>query len=293
VKVEGARVRDIGKGLSEFNAFDTGIFFCSPAIFTALERLKETERDVSLSAAVRTLAASGKVQAVDARGLWIDVDDPVALKRAERALLHLLRDKFNDGPVARYLNRPVSIMFSRHLAKYHVTPDSISACSFLCSVLAAALLALSGYPALLAGGILAQFASIIDGSDGEVARLTYQNSEYGGWLDAVLDRYADAFLLFGLTWHCLAQRPEGWVVFAGFMAVIGSFMLSYTADKYDSLMLKRAGAGRRAGPRLGRDVRVFLIFLGAVANLALPALVLIAVVMNLETVRRVVVMRNA
>jgi len=41
-----------------------------------------------------------------------------------------------------------------------------------------------------------------------------------------------------------------------------------------------------------RDVRVFLIFLGAVANIVLPVLVLIAVVMNLETLRRVSIARN-
>jgi len=43
---------------------------------------------------------------------------------------------------------------------------------------------------------------------------------------------------------------------------------------------------------MGRDVRVFLIFLGAVANIVLPVLVLIAVVMNLETLRRVMIVRN-
>ncbi len=43
----------------------------------------------------------------------------------------------------------------------------------------------------------------------------------------------------------------------------------------------------------GRDVRVYIIFLGAVANIVLPVLVLIAVVMNLETLRRVSIARNA
>jgi hypothetical protein len=43
---------------------------------------------------------------------------------------------------------------------------------------------------------------------------------------------------------------------------------------------------------MGRDVRVFLIFLGAVANIILPVLVLIAVVMNVETLRRVSIARD-
>jgi CDP-L-myo-inositol myo-inositolphosphotransferase len=292
VKIEDGKIHDIGKGLTDFNGFDTGIFLCSPGIFKALEESKEKDGDTSLSGAVQVLAHKGHAKAIPTDGFWIDVDDPAAFQKAEQALLKRLRDKPNDGPVARYLNRPISARISRYLVQRDVSPNQISLFSFLCSLLAAGLFALGGYFALLLGGVLAQFASIIDGCDGEVARLKYQSSDFGGWFDAVLDRYADAFLLFGLTWHLLAVEVNGWILFVGFMAIIGSFMLSYTADKYDNLMRDRIKAGGKAGLRMGRDVRVFLIFLGAVANMVLPVLVLIAVVMNLETLRRVSIARN-
>ncbi len=293
VKMEDGKIHDIGKGLADFNGFDTGVFLCSPAIFKVLEQSKEKDGDTSLSGAVQVLAAEGHAKAIPTDGFWIDVDDPAAFQKAEQALLKRLRDKPNDGPVARYLNRPLSVRISRYLVQRDVTPNQISLSSFLCSLLAAGLFALGGYFALLLGGVLAQFASIIDGCDGEVARLKYQSSDFGGWFDAVLDRYADAFLLFGLTWHLLAVEVNGWILFVGFMAIIGSFMLSYTADKYDNLMRERIRAGGKAGLRMGRDVRVFLIFLGAVANMVLPVLVLIAVVMNVETLRRIMIARNA
>ena len=38
-------------------------------------------------------------------------------------------------------------------------------------------------------------ASILDGSDGEIARLKQQRSPFGGYFDAVLDRYADTAML--------------------------------------------------------------------------------------------------
>ena len=291
VKMEDGKIHAIGKGLADFNGFDTGIFLCSPAIFRALEQ-SEQNRDTSLSGAVRIMAAKGHAKAIPTNGFWIDVDDPAAFQRAEQALLKRLREKPNDGPVAHYLNRPISVRISRYLVQRNVTPNQISLFSFLCSLLAAGLFALGGYVALLIGGVLAQFASIIDGCDGEVARLKYQSSDFGGWFDAVLDRYADAFLLFGLTWHLLAVEVNGWILFVGFMAIIGSFMLSYTADKYDNLMRERIRAGGKTGLRMGRDVRVFLIFLGAVANMVLPVLVLIAVVMNVETLRRIMIARD-
>ena len=279
VKVEENRLRDIGKGLTDFNGFDTGIFLCTPSIFGALEYCAKEHGDTSLSGAVRVLVAEDRVGVVDTMGYFvIDVDDPAAFRRAEDALLANLRNKPSDGPVSRYLNRPLSVRVSRSLVNCSVTPNQIS------------LFSLGSYPMLLWGGLLAQFTSVIDGCDGEVARLKFQSSHYGGWLDAVLDRYADALLLFGLTWHAYSNKADSLILLTGFLAIIGSFMLSYTADKYDNLMRDRIRGGHRL--RLGRDSRVFLIFLGALFNQPYLTLFVLAVVMNVETIRRVIVCRD-
>ena len=71
----------------------------------------------------------------------------------------------------------------------------------------------------------------------------------------------------------------------GFAAILGSYMNSYTADKYDGLMASKLGGGSYI--RLGRDVRVFVIFLGALANQPLLTLLVIALVMNAEVGRRI------
>jgi len=290
---EGDKILAIGKGLDAFDGYDTGVFYCTPAVFEAIRQVGKAG-DTSLSAAVRHLATEGRARAVDVSGrFWCDVDDEAALERAERALLDRLRGKDHDGPVSRWLNRPLSIRLSRHLVNTGVTPNQISLFSFLLSVMAAALFMTGHHATLALGGLLAQAASIIDGCDGEVARLKYLGSDYGGWFDAVLDRYADAFLLFGLTWHAFFQSGSHAALLIGFMAIIGSFMLSYTADKYDGLMRRRALAGMRGlNLRLGRDLRVFLIFIGALSNQVLPTLAVIAVLMNLETVRRLIVCRH-
>jgi len=291
VKTENRRIRNIGKGLTDYNGFDTGIFLCTPAIFAALERSTMEYGETTLSGALRILAAEGQARAFDIHGrFWIDVDDPATFSRAEEVLLDRLRDKPNDGPVSRYLNRPLSLRVSRRLVKYPVTPNQISLFSFLCSMLGAGLFVSGGYISLLLGGFLAQFASVIDGCDGEVARIKFLDSDYGSWFDAVLDRYADAFLLFGLTWHAYSSNTDPLILFIGFLAIIGSFMLSYTADKYDSLMRSRIDHGK--GFRLGRDVRVFLILLGAIFNQVYLTLAVIAVVMNIETIRRVIICRE-
>ena len=81
VWAQNGRVADIGKRIETYNAYDTGIFLCSPAIFAAAEESSQ-EHDVALSAAVRRLATRGKVRAVDVGGSqWIDVDTASDLEK--------------------------------------------------------------------------------------------------------------------------------------------------------------------------------------------------------------------
>ena len=288
VRIKNGHILNIGKTIDDFNGFDTGFFLCTPAIFEALERACKIHNDTTLSAAIRVLAEDKHAKSVQTKGFWIDVDDKNAFQKAEKTLLDSLQGKSADGPVSRWLNRPVSIRLSKVLVNFNITPNQISFFSFTLSMVAAGLFALGDYLYLALGGIVAQFASIIDGSDGEVARLKYLSSDYGRWFDAVLDRYADAFLLFGLTWYVYNHNPISIVLGVGFLAIIGSFMVSYTADKYDRLMANRIGQRMR----MGRDVRVFLIFMGAVLNQPYAVLIMIAALMNLETIRRIVICRN-
>ncbi|MEE8433405.1 MAG: CDP-alcohol phosphatidyltransferase family protein, partial [bacterium] len=291
VKLEGNRITAIGKKLEGGHGYDTGLFRCTPAIFDALEAAAAEQNDETLSGGIRWLAIQGRAKALDTgEHFWIDVDDPADYRQAEKVLLGRLRDKAGDGPVSRWLNRPLSIRLSRWLVKFPVTPNQISVFSFLCSVAAAALLMMGDRFLLLLGGVLAQFASVVDGCDGEVARLKFQQSDYGGWLDAVLDRYSDAFLLFGLMWNTFYATGNRWALVAGFGAIVGSFLTSYTADKYDNLMRSRLRRG--FGFRIGRDVRVFMVLLAALTGWVYPILWMIAVVMNVETFRRIWICRD-
>jgi len=288
VLVENGKVKDIGKNLTGHNAYDTGIFLCSPAIFTAIETSIARNNDSTLSGAIRIISEDERIKTFDVRnGFWIDVDDEETLHKAERVLIDKLK-RSSDGPVSRYLNRPLSLIISRYLVKTDITPNQISFFSFVLSLIASAFFLLGNYMALVTGGVLVQVASIIDGCDGEVARLKHQESDFGGWFDAVLDRYADAFILLGLTCYTLVPGYNFLPLFIGFMAIIGSFMNSYTADKYDGLM-KRLLGEEKSYFRMGRDVRMFIVFIGAIVNQAFLTLLFLALLMNIENIRRVVV----
>ncbi len=289
VLVRDGRILDIGKNIDEYSAFDTGFFLCSPSIFAAIEESITLDNDSTLSGGIRILANANAVRALDISGnFWIDLDDENAFRKAQKRILGKLK-KFSDGPVSQYLNRPISTRITRFLVKTKITPNQISFFSFLLCSISSVLFLKGGHATLLSGAVLAQIASIIDGCDGEIARLKYQSTAFGGWYDAVLDRYADAFLLFGLTCHIYFLNDNFLYIIVGFFALIGTFINSYTADKYDTLMKKKLGP-KRVYFRIGRDVRILIIFLGALINQIFLILLIIGVVTNVENVRRVLIL---
>lgn len=283
VVLRGRRITAIGKGLAKSDGFDTGAFYCDPAVFSTVSRSIRSGK-TSLSQAMQMLAADGLLEARFVEGMfWQDVDTPADLRTARRRLVDAVADKPTDGPISRHINRPISKRLTPLLVALGMTPNAISVLSLVLSLGAAVLLAQPRYGLMALGGVIAQLASIIDGCDGEVARLTMRSSKFGGWFDAQLDRYADAALLGGLTWNLLS-RGEGLAAYlVGIAAIAGSFVVSYGAHKADRVLDERF--------RVGRDLRVFVIMVGALFGSAWLALVVLAVTMNLVVVRRMTRMR--
>jgi len=87
VEVVDGQIKAIGKALERFDAIDTGVFHCAPALFGAIEAIERERGDCSLSEAVSRLAAAGRARALDIGALeWQDVDTAADLARAETML---------------------------------------------------------------------------------------------------------------------------------------------------------------------------------------------------------------
>ena len=82
VRVDDGRISAIGKGIENYNAFDTGLFLGTPALFAALKE-SQLKGDFTLSGGIRALAAKSKARVMDIGGrFWIDVDDEKAMRKA-------------------------------------------------------------------------------------------------------------------------------------------------------------------------------------------------------------------
>src|SRR6185295_6636720 len=94
--------------------------------------------------------------------------------------------KATDGVFARF-NRRISLPISLMLIRTPITANQISVGIFALGFWAAWLFSRGTYTASLLGAAMSLAASMLDGCDGEVARLKYQESAFGCWLETVGD----------------------------------------------------------------------------------------------------------
>ena len=301
VLAEDHRIVDIGQDVETYNAYGTGLLFCSPALFAVAEESLRAG-DPSLSGAMRRLAEQGKARAFGVEGrYWIDVDTPADLKRAERLLYGSLT-KPHDGFISRAINRRFSIgIFTPLLLKMsgRITANQVSIMSFAVS-LSASLFFFFHHAVI--GGIFIQLASILDGSDGEIARLKKLESRFGNFFDSVLDRYSDSFILFGMFYYSWIAREnfqlfgEYWeplILGTSMLAMFGNAMVSYTSAKSIADFGYRYRGGWIAAGK-GRDLRLFLLFLGGLMSWVHPisvflAMLVVAILTNAIVLRRIAI----
>src|SRR5271165_6905794 len=101
VRVEQDRIVEIGKSLRSYNALDTGMFLCSPALFGWLEKAA-ANGNCSLSDGLRLRATDGKFKGFDIGAAhWQDVDTPAALDYAQQMFPANCWNT-SDGPSAAY-----------------------------------------------------------------------------------------------------------------------------------------------------------------------------------------------
>jgi phosphatidylglycerophosphate synthase len=135
--------------------------------------------------------------------------------------------KSTDAKLARF-NRRMSLPISLLLIRTPITANQISVILVALGLYSGWLFSLGHYWTGVFGGVLSLAASILDGSDGEIARLKYQESALGCWIETCGDYSYYLATFIGLT--AGAVRQTGWDLFywLGTIALTGmvlSFVL--------------------------------------------------------------------
>jgi len=181
---------------------------------------------------------------------------------------------------------PIIKRIAKILAKTPITPNMLTLTSFLTLIFASIFII---HGKFLAGGILIFIGGLIDGIDGELARVTNRTTKAGAFLDSVMDRYGDLILLLSFLFPYemkIQINFKYWVI----LAMIGTFMTSYVRAKGESLVVKETNIGL-----IARSERLFILFLACELSILNPnipayAIVALAFLTNATALQRIYLM---
>ncbi len=138
----------------------------------------------------------------------------------------------------------------RALVRAGVTPNTITVFGF---VLTAGTAVLAGFGYWIAAGALFVIGSGSDMFDGSVARMSGRATRFGAFLDSNLDRLGEALVLGGIG-IAMTLEARTWAVAMTFLALAGSFLVSYTRARAEGL-----GVDSNRGGLLSRTERLMLV----------------------------------
>jgi phosphatidylglycerophosphate synthase len=154
-----------------------------------------------------------------------------------------------DGPLAR-LDRALSTRLSRILVRTPLRPNHITAIGTLIGFAGAWSLAQGTYACDVLGALLFWAAVIIDGCDGEVARLKFQETRFGYIFDVTTDNLVHVAIFIGLGVGMYRAAPDGalpWLIallVGGFGCATAATMLTLVRNPPVATLQPRTRRGR-------------------------------------------------
>ncbi len=206
------------------------------------------------------------------------------LERSESSLnTTSWQTKPSDRFILKWIKVNLSAGITPHLVGWQgLEPWMITIVSNSLGVLAG-LLAAMGLPGT--AGTVAALAQILDGVDGQFARLTGRQSRGGAFWDSVLDRYGDGAMVIGLSIYLIRfpePLPGGILTLLGALAVIGSNLISYSSSRAEHLGID-VGPPTLASKGTRMSVMILCLW-GTMIWQSAPLLAILYLVIHTQTV---------
>jgi phosphatidylglycerophosphate synthase len=159
-------------------------------------------------------------------GSIFDVSSTAARRTSAWRLLRQ-SGKPTDGWLARHVHRKISRVFSYVLLQLGLTANHATLLTAVIGLASAWFMAQTSHQTMIAGAFLLWFASIADGIDGEMARLSLSESAYGEQLDTLVDHFTHALCYAGIVigWWRQGIGPRGTLLAAGVAVALPATLL--------------------------------------------------------------------
>jgi len=132
----------------------------------------------------------------------------------------------------------------------------------------------------VAAGLMIILSGLLDLFDGVLARKLERVTLFGGFLDSVLDRYSDLFLLLALLIYYLRKGVPGLVILTSVVS-IGTILIPYVRAKAESLQIPcSVGLMERAE-------RIILLSAGTLFQWMEPILWILAILTHFTVIHRI------
>jgi len=178
-------------------------------------------------------------------------------KKCEAKLIVSLasRVKADDSFMSRHVNRRISRFVSERIVRIQITANQITLINGMIGLMGAFFLSLAGYWQHLTGTLLFLFCVIMDGADGEVARLKLQESSFGQFLDYTVDNVVHVAIFTGIAVGLYRDTGQGQYLFALLLLLAGFGLCALVVYQY---ILKRTIDELKQAPRVIRLMAALL-----------------------------------
>ncbi len=160
---------------------------------------------------------------------------------------------------------------TKKISEIGIKPNYITALALI-SGLVSAYFILSGK--LIVASIFLILSGFFDALDGALARNEMLKTEFGGFLDSVMDRYVDSAVILS------AGIYSGQLLIAS-IAIIGALLVSYTRARAENI-IEKCDVGFAE-----RGERTFILIIGLLFNYIFYALIAIAILSHLTAIHRI------
>lgn len=177
---------------------------------------------------------------LEKRNEWINVQDDKNIRSVEQWLLRSLV-KESEGFMSKHLERKISLAITQRLAKTSISPNLMTILSTCVGLVGAGLFIFSTSRHQIMGAILFWCHSVLDGCDGEIARLKFLESRWGGVLDFWSDNMVHTAVFICIAIGLQKKYGSFHPIILGSSAVAGTLLSA--AFVYWGTMRDKKGAG--------------------------------------------------